>query len=154
MTNPENFSSQLNSETGTIRVGDLVGNPNVVFKDFTQGDSPLEKLNRAKGRGKVVGSFGHSLYDSIKLLGVKQPVSIAFHSPTEATVVEGHHRIIAAHDIDPNMMIPWEHPSLNSRSKNPGNCPSCSGEGLTYKENTNGEWDAHTCATCMGNGVV
>lgn len=45
-----------------------------------------------------------TLYESIKAEGVKNPVHL---SPNY--VVGGHHRIAAANDIDPNMLIPVKH---------------------------------------------
>ena len=59
-----------------------------------------------KKRGK------DSLYDSIKKEGVKSPVSLKVYrtdSGWEEQINEGHHRIVSAHDIDPEMLIPVEY---------------------------------------------
>ena len=52
------------------------------------------------------------LYASIKSGGVKQPVRIRTGSTgyvgdgKELTIVDGHHRVAAANDIDPQMEVP------------------------------------------------
>jgi hypothetical protein len=62
----------------------------------------------AAGRTDVLGPrippMYRTLYESVKAEGVKKPVHL---SPNY--VVWGHHRIAAANDIDPNMLIPVKH---------------------------------------------
>ena len=60
-----------------------------------------QKLNEAKSTG---------LYDSIKNSGVLKPVYVSRNKHFgDGVLGDGHHRIAAAHDIDPNMLIPVEH---------------------------------------------
>lgn len=47
-----------------------------------------------------------SLEQSIRNEGVKHPVSIAFLPTNEPVIWNGHHRIVVAHDIDPDMYVP------------------------------------------------
>lgn len=58
---------------------------------------------------------GASLYESIKAKGVQKPVELnrnnrdSRFSKKGYSLSEGHHRIAAAADIDPNMLIPVTH---------------------------------------------
>jgi hypothetical protein len=58
---------------------------------------------------------GATLYDSIKREGVRKPVELQRNtrdtkfSKKGYSLSEGHHRVAAAADIDPNMLIPVEH---------------------------------------------
>lgn len=58
---------------------------------------------------------GASLYDSIKREGVRKPVELnrnfdgGRHWPAGYQLSEGHHRVAAAADIDPNMLVPVTH---------------------------------------------
>jgi len=45
------------------------------------------------------------LYESIKKSGVQEPVQIR-HGMYGSTLEDGHHRVAAAMDINPNMIIP------------------------------------------------
>ena len=47
-----------------------------------------------------------SLHDSIKKHGVKTPVELWMLDDNSTMVENGHHRIAAANDINPNMYIP------------------------------------------------
>lgn len=48
------------------------------------------------------------MYESIKKIGVQQPVDI-IHNEKDTMLGEGHHRIASAMDVNPNMLIPVEH---------------------------------------------
>ena len=58
---------------------------------------------------------GATLYDSIKSKGVQKPVELNRNnkdtrfSKKGYSLSEGHHRVAAAADINPNMLIPVEH---------------------------------------------
>ena len=55
---------------------------------------------------------GASFYDSIKEKGVQKPVLISPNPSYKSPgfhLSEGHHRVAAAADIDPNMLIPVKH---------------------------------------------
>jgi hypothetical protein len=68
-----------------------------------------EKLEQAKSTSQNndwVSDSGETLYDSIKRQGVQSPIEF-IQDIHPSYLAEGHHRLIAAHDIDPNMMIPY-----------------------------------------------
>jgi hypothetical protein len=48
------------------------------------------------------------MYESIKKIGVQEPVTIV-HRKRAPVLWEGHHRIASAMDVNPNMLIPVEH---------------------------------------------
>ena len=55
---------------------------------------------------------GASLYDSIKREGVKKPVELIpnpSYKKSGVHLAEGHHRVAAAADINPDMLIPVQH---------------------------------------------
>ena len=52
-----------------------------------------------------------TLYDSISSEGVRGPVQLA-STDLGSVLYHGHHRVAAAHDIDPSMMVPTEVVSL------------------------------------------
>ncbi len=51
------------------------------------------------------GSGSYNLYDSIKREGIKHPVSLRIRKK-DTQIWDGHHRLVSAHDIDPNMEVP------------------------------------------------
>ena len=51
------------------------------------------------------GAGGKNLYDSIKKEGVKQPINLRIRKK-DVQIYDGHHRLVSAHDIDPNMEVP------------------------------------------------
>ena len=60
----------------------------------------------SKKRGK------RSMYQSIKAEGVKSPVLLGYDMKTDqSTIRDGHHRIAAANDIDPEMYVPVRYSS-------------------------------------------
>jgi hypothetical protein len=52
---------------------------------------------------------GQGLHESIAAEGVRTPVRILNHDDDNVTVLQGHHRIVAANDVDPEMLIPVVH---------------------------------------------
>jgi hypothetical protein len=50
------------------------------------------------------------LHDSIKEQGVREPVELYRDFRGQHELVNGHHRVAAAMSIDPNMLIPVNHP--------------------------------------------
>ena len=52
-----------------------------------------------------------TLYDSISSEGVRTPVQLV-STDLGSILYHGHHRVAAAHDIDPSMMVPTEVVSL------------------------------------------
>ena len=73
------------------------------------GRTPLHELDKQVMGQKLGESRMTGLYDSIKAEGVKKPVYVTNNKQFGQTVGDGHHRIAAAHDINPNMLIPVEH---------------------------------------------
>ena len=60
----------------------------------------------SKKRGK------RSMYQSIKAEGVKSPVLLGYDMKTDqSTIRDGHHRIAAANDVDPEMYVPVRYSS-------------------------------------------
>jgi len=47
-----------------------------------------------------------TLYESVKKHGVVNPVGISGSDSTRLTIIDGNHRIAAAHDVNPDMEIP------------------------------------------------
>lgn len=47
-----------------------------------------------------------SLRDSIKSEGVREPITLKPSNSHEGLIADGHHRIYAAADIDPDMQVP------------------------------------------------
>ena len=66
-----------------------------------------QKLAESKVRPKIGQG---SLHESIQESGVKVPVRIRTHEGKEQ-INDGHHRIAAANDIDPEMYLPVEYDS-------------------------------------------
>lgn len=61
---------------------------------------------------KLSESKRSGLYSNIKSRGVTEPVSLGqgrWGVYKRGVVSDGHHRIAAAYDIDPNMLVPVEH---------------------------------------------
>jgi len=81
----------------------------------TEGELWDRKLGESKSRNWNL-SHGHKtlwegqgLHESIASEGVRDPVRIMHRDNDDVSVVQGHHRIAAAHDIDPEMLIPVVH---------------------------------------------
>ena len=56
---------------------------------------------------KLQESLDSGLADSIQSEGVKEPVGIAYYPSTGESVLEdGHHRLITAVSLDPDMKVP------------------------------------------------
>ena len=69
------------------------------------------KLRESKEHpGNYAGYSKQSLYDSIKQKGVSTPIELKLprHNGLSPNIQiwDGNHRVVAAHDIDPNMEVP------------------------------------------------
>jgi hypothetical protein len=70
---------------------------------------------------KLSESKRGGLYRSIKAKGVKKPVELqrnlnrSTFTPVGYQLNDGHHRVAAAADIDPNMLVPVTHKTTNYR---------------------------------------
>jgi len=78
-------------------------------KVWDAGRTPAAQVDKEVMGQKLGESRMTGLYDSIKAQGVSKPVYVTHDAKLGQTVGDGHHRIAAAHDIDPNMLIPVEH---------------------------------------------
>lgn len=78
-------------------------------KVWDAGRTPAHEVEKTIMDQKLGESRMTGLYDSIKAQGVSTPVYVSHSKKFGQTVGDGHHRIAAAHDIDPNMLIPVEH---------------------------------------------
>jgi len=113
-------------ELRATRLGDVES-----AKIWDAGRTPAHEIEKTVMDQKLGESRKSGLYDSIAAHGVSKPVYIsnvqpsayekssltsvikdvnpAYIPPSGNIVMDGHHRIAAAHDIDPNMLIPVEH---------------------------------------------
>jgi hypothetical protein len=78
-------------------------------KIWDAGRTPAHEIEKNVMAQKLSNSRTTGLYDSIKDQGVSKPVYVSQNAKFGQTVGDGHHRIAAAYDIDPNMLIPVEH---------------------------------------------
>jgi len=65
-----------------------------------------EKLQESKEKSSS-GRYGSkdSLHDSIRKEGVKYPIALRIRK-NGVQINDGHHRVVSAHDINPNMEVP------------------------------------------------
>ena len=71
----------------------------------TEEEMWANKLREAKSIAPRRGvQFGGSLHEAIEAEGVLQPVNV--HVSDGGVILDGHHRIAAAADIDPTMEVP------------------------------------------------
>ena len=104
-----------------------------VNASFDRGGRNLDELWSNKLRESKSGAIrnaryvptrkrkGNTLYESIQEHGVREPVELMHRKhpiernhpgediPPGMHLAEGHHRVAAAYDIDPNMLIPVIH---------------------------------------------
>jgi len=113
-------------ELRATRLGDVE-----TAKIWDAGRTPAHELEKTVMDKKLGESRITGLYDSIKAQGVSSPVYISnvkpsaykkssltgvikeinptYVPPSGEIIMDGHHRIAAAYDINPNMLIPVEH---------------------------------------------
>ena len=90
----------------------LSGEPRSAFDARKLREAKLPGSSRSSyaARAKAGRLEGASLHSSIRESGVHDPVRL--HSGTEddptTSILNGHHRIVAAADIDPGMEVPVE----------------------------------------------
>lgn len=97
--NPHQFRQQIDDK---ILAGDLFDMSEPRVGEVSKGEHINKMWNR-----KLKETQGSGLYSSIANHGVTNPVVIAV-SPYIGgyTIVDGHHRLVAANDIDEDMEIP------------------------------------------------
>lgn len=100
------------------RAGDLIDPDKFTHVDV-QGLNPVgpvdkeihkmvftRKLNETKEPSPWTPNDKVPLYDKIKEQGVRTPVPLTYRKNAKPRVDNGHHRIAAQNDIDPNAYIP------------------------------------------------
>ena len=79
------------------------------YLPMTESPNVRARKLRESKEGHPYGGYKDSLYDNIKKEGVKIPVHLRLHSAQRGggtQIWDGQHRLVAAHDIDPNTEIP------------------------------------------------
>lgn len=70
-------------------------------------DYLVDEKTKESDRPEYDDSTGKlSLSESIAKEGIKEPISIGFLPTNEPILINGHHRTVVAHRLDPNMYIP------------------------------------------------
>lgn len=78
--------------------------------DAHRGEPNTEVLARKlKSAKEDTWEESKGMYESIKKIGVQQPVDIIHDSKRGPMLGEGHHRIASAMDVNPDMLIPVTH---------------------------------------------
>jgi hypothetical protein len=81
----------------------------MAMTDAHRGETNDEVLARKlKSAKEDKWEESKGMYESIKKIGVQQPVTI-MHGKRAPVLHEGHHRIASAMDVNPNMLIPVVH---------------------------------------------
>jgi hypothetical protein len=84
--------------------------------DAHKGESNKEVLARKlKSSKEDKWEDSKGMHESIKKIGVQQPVEIIHDAKKGPMLAEGHHRIASAMDTNPNMLVPVTH--LESHEK-------------------------------------
>lgn len=105
-----------------MTAGELMEHPAGDFDGrsmFDEDDGAAGKLYESKigskksTHGYRAESGEETLYKSIKREGVLKPVNLTFANDDDEvpTIDDGHHRVAAAYDINPNMYIPVDYSS-------------------------------------------
>ena len=78
--------------------------------DAHRGESNQEVLARKlKSAKEDKWPESKGMHESIKKIGVQQPVEIIHDAKRGPMLGEGHHRIASAMDANPNMLVPVKH---------------------------------------------
>jgi ParB-like nuclease domain len=84
-------------------------NIDVEYEHMTDPSKDKNTIKKEHADYKVDAAKKSGLYESIKSDGVKKPVFIAHSKRFGEMVSDGGHRVAAATDINPNMLVPVEH---------------------------------------------
>ena len=79
--------------------------------DFTKRENNQQLWDRKLRESKEypTDAYDGTLHKEIAEAGVKEPVRLMWEGRDVPTVVQGHHRIASANDIDPEMLVPAMH---------------------------------------------
>ena len=97
-----------------------------------------EKLDESKSGNR------EGLHESIAKEGVLEPVKIKHDDGAESHIADGHHRVAAANDINPDMEVPVEHfvPSqLPKQTVDFQNMPAPTGPQFIPQEHHDWAWE-------------
>ncbi|NBX50731.1 hypothetical protein EBT25_12520 [bacterium] len=91
--------------------GDLQGSP---LAGSYLASKKLRESKEGSATGTRLGVLGDqpTLYDDIKKRGVQSPVTLEMYpgdTSWNVQIMDGHHRVATANDIDPNMHIPVQY---------------------------------------------
>ena len=87
------------------------------YRPMSESPNVRARKLRESKEGYPYGGYKDNLYENIKKEGVKHPVQIRLHSKRRGggtQIWDGQHRLVSAHDIDPNMEVPV-HYSVDER---------------------------------------
>ena len=76
--------------------------------DLPMMDVPEYGSKKQLVKEKLWDSLATGLHSSIKRKGVQEPVTV-LNDDDGQYLYDGHHRVVSAHNINPNMLIPVEH---------------------------------------------
>lgn len=101
-------------ELHDMRWADHYGSgPEVPDRVFTY----QQKLNESREEGD---RHGNGVFEGVRSSGVQTPVSVwhgefyGGEGDDAKTLLDGHHRVVAQHYLNPNRLIPVEHEARNA----------------------------------------
>lgn len=74
----------------------------------TMDDEKVYKTKKDLVEHKLGASIHSGLLKDIEKQGVQKPVQVS-HEDEEPHLYDGHHRVVSAYNVNPNMLIPVEH---------------------------------------------
>lgn len=107
MSASDNLSSQQ-----FMRAHEIAKLPMLDARKNETNEQVLARKLQAAKEDKWEPSKG--MYESIKKIGVQQPVEI-IHSDKGQMLGEGHHRIAVAMEVNPDMLVPVKHIDANDK---------------------------------------
>ena len=84
-------------------------NIDVEFEHMGDPSRNKNEIKKEHAAHKVAAAKKSGLYDSIKDTGVQKPVFLSHSKRFGEMVSDGGHRVAAALDINPSMIVPVEH---------------------------------------------
>lgn len=82
--------------------------PDRQFRDYGMGLPPVREAPEHMWSRKTQEAKERGLTRSIKKKGIKKPVQMANFMGGKV-LFDGHHRVAAAHSLDPNYLVPVDH---------------------------------------------
>jgi len=113
MSAADHLGPQYAHMRGRMKAKDLVNLPSYEFNftPFSQVKGGLEGFVEASKEPESVAEWDlqdpyDNLYDHIKANGVRQAVHVQPMDGGMYQLMDGHHRVASAYDIDPEMQVP------------------------------------------------